>query len=102
MPIATITLDTSVAGNEDIEALLLDGEVISVTGLINLKWEDFSAIDTARNSGLQGILWQSSYDDTPGSLSLTVRYSSLSTNDVTARFENRSEIEEYEMQESGV
>ncbi len=99
MLLVTITLDTSSAGKEEVEDITLGGKVICAAGLINLKWEDFSAIDVARSIGLQETLWQSSYDDTPGFLTLTIHYFCLTPDEIHAKLENRPEIEDYEIQQ---
>ena len=90
-----ITLNTTQVDTNDFETFVRDGEVISASGVINLRWEDFTAIDIAERLGFQEVNWDALGDDTPGSLSVTVCYPYLSSLAIEARCQSKSYIEDY-------
>ncbi len=72
-----VTFDTASFCREDYDQIASDGLLLNVAGLLNLHWEEFSALDRARELGLHSVVWDAVWDDTPGSLTYTFRYDAL-------------------------
>ena len=85
MIILTVDFDTSAFGKAEFDALLAGGMLLRAAGLLNLKWEEFSALDAAREIGLHDVEWDAVQDDTPGSLTCVIGYAALPPADLTAR-----------------
>ena len=69
-----ITLDTQTFAKEDFDVLLQDGILLKVIGLVNHRWEEFSAVQTANRFGLRPVFWEETWDDTPGNLTCHFGY----------------------------
>lgn len=80
-----ITFDTSAFGKAELDEMLQGGVLLHTAGLLNLKWEEFSALETARELGLSPVEWDAVRDDTPGSLTCVILYRDLSPADLQAR-----------------
>jgi hypothetical protein len=94
---AMVTLDSQSASESDFEQIVHDGEVVRARGVLNKRWEDFSAAELARETGLKDVEWDIVQDDTPGSLSLTIEYPSLSGEDIEARLKRIKAVEDYSL-----
>ena len=67
-------------------SVLHGGEIVGITGVLNLKWADFSAVEFAREAGLDGrVEWEAVRDDTPGILSLKIEFRQTGAAEVRAR-----------------
>ncbi len=77
MIILTVTFDTLALSREDYDKIALCGTLLNVSGLLNLRWEEFSALDAARELGLQNVEWEAARDDTPSSLTCRLAYDML-------------------------
>ncbi len=69
-----ITLDTQAFAKDDFAVLLRNGVLLTATGVINRRWEEYSAIEAAAGFGLQTVTWEQTWDDTPGSLTCLLGY----------------------------
>lgn len=92
-----ITLDTQRACKKSFKEITRNGKIIWAAGIINSRWEEFSALDLAREVDLQGIKWDSLQDDTPGSLTIMVEYPSLTIEEVESRLSKTKGVEDYEV-----
>ena len=75
--ILTVTFDTLALSREDYDLIASCGTLLSVSGLLNLRWEEFSALDAARELGLQNVTWEAVRDETPGSLTCFIACDTL-------------------------
>ena len=85
MTTLTVTLDTAAFGRAEFDKIIPGGMLLRTAGLLNLKWEEFSALDAAREIGLHDVEWDAVRDDTPGSLTCVILYRVLSPDDLQAR-----------------
>ncbi len=77
MIILEVTFDTTALGREEYDQIASHGTVLTVSGLLNLRWEEFSALDAARALGLQNVEWEAVRDSTPGTLTCLIAYDTL-------------------------
>jgi hypothetical protein len=70
------------------EFCLHDGVVLGAMGIVNLLWEDFSALEVAKDAHLEGVVWDAVKDNMPGSLTLSVLYA-LTPDQVMKRFQGK-------------
>ena len=68
MTILNVTFDTASFDRDIYRKIASGGVLMSVSGLINLKWEEFSALDIARELNFHEVVWDAVWDDTPGTL----------------------------------
>ena len=85
MTILTVTFDTLTFAKAAFDEILPGGMLLRTEGLLNLKWEEFSALDAAREIGLHDVEWDAVRDDTPGCLTCMILYRVLSPDDLQAR-----------------
>lgn len=85
MTILIVTFDTSAFGKAEFDAFIPGGMLLRTEGLLNLKWEEFSALDAAREIGLHDVEWDAVRDDTPGTLTCVIGYHALAPADLEAR-----------------
>ena len=97
MPIAVIQLDSACACNEEIDKLLHDAQLLHVGGVINRHWNDESAVELATGLNLHDVDWDVVYDDTPGTLELTLLYFNLTSKKIQCRLEGLNGLEGYEL-----
>jgi len=76
MTVLTVTFDTSALRHDEFHTITQSGTLVSVAGLLNLKWEEFSALEVARELGLHNVVWEAVRDDTPEMLTCVIRYDS--------------------------
>lgn len=93
----TVSLDTTTAVQEEVQYLLRDGQLIHAAGILNTRWEEFSALDVARSLGLHNVAWDCTGDDTPGSLELTVLYFRPTQAEIEERLRQVQGVEEVEI-----
>lgn len=74
MVIAEFSFYTADVSKDMFDALVLDGRVLRTHGVINARWDDFSASESVDRFGLAKVEWDVVNDDTPGSLTLEVEY----------------------------
>ena len=74
MAILTVTFDAQSFSRNAFDRIVQNGVVEHTSGLLNLLWEDFSALDAARELGLPPVTWEVTRDSTPGTLTCRVRY----------------------------
>ena len=72
-----VSFDTQLFCREDYDQIASRGVLLGAAGLLNLHWEEFSALDASREIGLRGVKWDAVWDSTPGSLICTFRYDAL-------------------------
>lgn len=77
MILLEVTFDTMALGREDYDRIASQGTVLNVAGLLNLRWEEFSALDAAHALGLQNVEWEAVRDSTPGSLTCLIACNAL-------------------------
>lgn len=95
----TVTFDTHAVSRDDYVKILRSGTVLSASGLLNLRWEDFSALDTAREFNLRDVAWEATRDDTPGILTCIIRYENAILSELAERF-HEPPVLEYEIYEA--
>lgn len=77
MILLEVTFDAAALGREEYDQIASHGTVPTVSGLLNLQWEEFSALDAARALGLQNVEWEAVRDSTPGSLTCLIACDAL-------------------------
>ena len=85
MTTLTITVDTSGFGRAAFDEIMQGGVLLRTTGRLNLKWEEFSALEVAREVGLSPVEWDAVRDDTPGTLTCVILYRVLSPDALQTR-----------------
>lgn len=98
MTTIAVTFDTQALSRESFSSIVQNGVLLSVSGLLNLRWEEFSALDAARDLDLHGVVWEAARDDTPGSLTCLIRYDTLALPELQKRLLGPSVLE-YEIAE---
>ena len=98
MTILNVTFDTQCVSASDITALVQGGQTLHTAGIINVRWEDFSASDVARDAGLTEVVWDCVADDTAGTLALTVWYSQLAPDLIRQRVAEVHGVEEWDVE----
>lgn len=72
------------------DALMAGGILLGAEGVLNQKWDDFSAEQAVADFGLQerGVTvdWDYTQDDTPSSLACRVLFPALSPSEIERRF----------------
>ena len=92
-----VTFDTQAVSREDFAKVVGNGAVMSASGLLNLRWEDFSALEAARELDLYNVAWEATRDDTPGILTCIIRYPNVILSELEERFQEPPVLE-YEIQ----
>ena len=72
-----VSFDTQSFDREDYDQIASGGVLVNAAGLLNLRWAEFSALKAARELGLHEVKWDAVWDNTPGSLTCTFRYDTL-------------------------
>lgn len=98
MTILSVTFDTQAQSVNGINSLIQGGQIIQATGILNRRWDEYSALEIAEESGLVDVTWDCVYDDTPSTLELTIWYPHLSINRLQERIELMPGIEDYDLQ----
>ena len=83
----TVTFDSQALSRNDFDKIVLSGMILSASGLLNLRWEEFSALDAARELNLHDVAWEATRDDTPGSLTCIIRYDTVTLPELEERFQ---------------
>ncbi len=86
MIIIAVTFDSQALSREGFGQIVQGGMVLGTSGLLNLRREEFSALDAAREIGLHGVAWEATRDDTPGTLTCVIRYDALALPELQERF----------------
>jgi hypothetical protein len=92
-----VTFATQSLPSLDLARLLHGGQTLHAAGILNVRWEEFSALDAAREAGLTGVVWESVSDNTPGTLELTVWYPHAHVETIRQRLAQIEGIEDYEI-----
>ena len=103
MVMLTLWIDTQMAYWPDYEQVISGGQVVRTRGVINARYEDFSALDFARDAGLQGVEWDALQDDTAGSIELSVLFYQSTLEEITARVNDpdvQKALESYDLTET--
>ncbi len=100
MTFLNVTIDTQRVPVFGLKALLHGGHILHSVGILNIRWEDFSALELAQKAGLTGVIWDRVFDDTPGTLVLTVWYPQVEQNIVQQRISEIEGVEDWEVQGS--
>lgn len=93
MTILEIAFDAQTLNDDAFHEILSDGILLRTCGLINLRWDDFSAQKIASDLGLKGIVWEITRDDTPGTLSCLIFYPDKTRQEIKSRLKNDGIIE---------
>ncbi|MGI4787395.1 MAG: hypothetical protein ACRYFS_00950 [Janthinobacterium lividum] len=93
---ATVCFDAQTMDYADFGKIVQDGTLLSTAGILNLLWEDFSAVEAARDLDLHGVDWEAVRDSTPGTLTCIIRYDTLSLPELQQRLLTSS-VFEYEI-----
>jgi hypothetical protein len=92
-----ITLDTQVFAKDDFDFLLVDSILLSVTGVVNRQWEEFSAIKAAKQFDLPNVVWEQTWDDTPGSLTFLIGYLSRTKSEIQSCLHKLDGVDQYDI-----
>jgi hypothetical protein len=95
MVILSISLDTQTVSVSNIAALLAEGQIIHVEGIINIRWDEFSAKEVSRELALYDVEWERVDDDTPGRLEMIILYTGYIEGDLEKRLQRIHGVEEY-------
>ena len=93
MTTIAVTFDTQALSREDFDKVAQGGVMLGASGLLNLRWEEFSALEAARVLDLHGVVWEAVRDDTPGSLTCVIRYDTLALPELEKRLLDPSVLE---------
>ncbi len=63
MVLVTITFDTQGTSPDDIRDLIKGGQVMHTAGILNTRWEDYSALHVAEQADLHTVEWDYTGDD---------------------------------------
>lgn len=103
MVILTLWIDTHMAYWPDYENLVRGGQIINAEGVINTLYEDFSALDFAREARFHGVVWDTLQDHTCGSFQMTILYYQATLASITARMNDpniENTLEDYDLTET--
>lgn len=92
-----ITMDSQAFSGDDFAMLSQGGTLLSATGILNRRWEDYSAQAAAECFGLSSVQWEQTWDDTPGSLTCLLGYAHCTKTDIETRLRTLSGIDNYEI-----
>ena len=98
MTFLNVTFDTQCVDVNEFKTLLQDGQVLHAVGILNIRWDDSSALELARDAELLGVTWDVVYDDTASSLELTIWYPFVGVNSIQQRVNLMDCIEAYDLQ----
>ncbi len=90
-----ITVDSQTFTEDDFAVLQKGGRVLCVTGILNRRWEDYSAQAAAKCFGLSSVQWEQTLDDTPGSLTCLLGYAHCTKADIETRLRALNGIDDY-------
>jgi len=93
MTTIAVTFDTQALSQESFSRIVQGGMILDASGLLNLRWEEFSALDAARGLDLHGVIWEATRDDTPGSLTCLIRYDTLALTELQKRLLDPTVVE---------
>lgn len=77
MTLLTVTFGTPTFEPDNFSEIIRIGALLSIAGLLSLKWEEFPAPEAARENGLHDVVWEAVRDDTPGTLTCVIRSAPL-------------------------
>ena len=72
--------------------------MLHAAGILNTRWEDFSAVEVAKSVGLIGVAWDAVADDTPGTLELTLWYPQRNADSLRMQLAEIDGVEDYDLQ----
>lgn len=90
-----ITVDSQTFTKDEFVILSQNGTVLSVTGILNRRWEDYSAQKAAECFGFSSVQWEQTWDDSPGSLTCLLGYAHCTKMDIEARLRALNGIDDY-------
>lgn len=67
-----VDFEAADVGREGVRQLLDRSVLLEAEGTINLRWEDWSAIELARSFDLSAVCWTASEDDSPARFAITL------------------------------
>ncbi len=91
-----ISFDAQTLNDNVFHDILRDGILLRACGLINLRWDDFSAQRLFSSLGLSDVIWETTRDDTPGTLTCLVFYAGKTQEEIGARLQNNA-INDYDL-----
>lgn len=95
--LVNVTLDTQRVGLLELNSLLEGGQILHAAGVINIRWDDFSASEAVQDAGLTGVEWERVMDDTPGILELTLLYSQKEREEIGYQMAQTDGVDSYEI-----
>lgn len=98
MTFLNVTFDTQCVDVNELKTLLQEGQVLHSAGILNRRWDDFSAFEIAQKVDIPGVIWDNVFDDTAGSLELTIWYPFVGSDSLQQWLDLMDGIEEYELQ----
>lgn len=99
MTLLNVTFDTQTLAAAGLKRFLQKGQILRAVGILNVRWEDFSALDVAREAGLSGVVWESISDDTSGTLELIVWYPHSQGETIRQQVARLKGVEDFEVWE---
>lgn len=99
MIITAVEIDTQIADTEQLRRILADGQLLHAGGIINTRWQEYSAQEIAEAAGIENVCWDVVADDTPGMLELTIWYPRQSRQEIAMRLSQQKSIEHYDITE---
>lgn len=92
-----ITMDSQTFTEDDFAVLQQGGRVLCVTGILNRRWEEYSARAAAECFGLSSVQWEQTWDDTSGSLTCLFGYAHSTKEEIETRLRALNGIDNYEI-----
>ena len=87
MTTLTVTFDTQSFDPNTYAGIASGGVLLRAAGLLNLKWEEFSALEAAQELGLHSVDWEAVRDNSPGSLTCIFRFDTFDAPSLQARLQ---------------
>lgn len=92
-----ITVDSQIFTKDDFIMLSQGSTVLCVKGILNHRWEEYSARKAAECFGFSFVRWEQTWDDTPGSLTCLLGYAHCTRTDIETRLRALNGVDEYEI-----
>jgi hypothetical protein len=92
-----ITVDTQNFTKDDFAVLIQGGLLLHVSGVVNYRWEEWSAIKASKQFGLRNVMWDQVRDDTPGSLTCLIAYFFNKATEIHIRLAMMNGVDHYDI-----
>lgn len=94
MTLLEVGFDAQTLTEDTFRRVVAGGILLKACGLVNRRWDDYSAQECATALGVENVTWEIVHDDTPGVFSCLLFYPHLTQQEVLRRLEDGT-ITEY-------